>query len=80
MPAMIRIRVVFPAPLAPSKPQTPGVSFRQMSSAAVLSRNRFVTWSSTNSIKNIPFTISSGKGAPALAQILYQKQERLFCV
>jgi hypothetical protein len=51
-----------------------------MSSAAVLSRNRFVTWSSTNSIKNIPFIISSGKGAPASAQILYQKQERLFCV
>ena len=44
IPARIRIRVVFPAPLAPSRLHTPGVSFRLMLRSAFLSLNSFETW------------------------------------
>ena len=37
IPVMIRINVVFPAPLAPSNPHTPGVIFREKSLTAFLS-------------------------------------------
>ena len=37
IPASIRMSVVFPAPFAPSSPQTPGVSVRFTPSTAVLS-------------------------------------------
>ena len=50
IPAIIRMRVVLPAPLAPSRPQTPGVSFRLMSLTAVLPLNRLEAWSIMSSM------------------------------
>ena len=50
IPASIRIKVVFPAPLAPSSPQTPGVRLKEMSSTAVMSLKRFEICSMHKSI------------------------------
>ena len=52
MPAIMRISVVFPAPLAPSSPHTPGVRVKFTPSTAVLSLYCFVISQISNFISS----------------------------
>ena len=47
MPASMRMSVVLPAPFAPIRPQTPGVSVRLTESTAVFLPKRFVRFCSS---------------------------------
>ena len=55
IPQSIRIRVVFPAPLAPSRPVTPGVSVRLMRSTAIFASYCLVSRSIFNSMRIPPY-------------------------